>query len=160
MGVFAISQLDVARLQFGLSELARCDPERARAVRTRAREAVARVAPNYPGDPRTGILPNDRAEELLEDIDDDAPCPALDPATGTCDLYEARPITCRAFGPPVRSEEGLGVCELCYHGATDDQIRACEMEVDPDDLEGQLLKEIEAKGVPSGKTIVAFALAG
>ena len=31
------------------------------------------------------------------------------------------------FGPPVRSEGGLGVCELCYHGASDQQIAACEM---------------------------------
>ena len=38
--------------------------------------------------------------------------------TGHCELYESRPMTCRVFGPPVRSEDGLGVCELCFHGAT------------------------------------------
>ncbi len=42
-------------------------------------------------------------------------------------------MTCRVFGPPVRSEDGLGVCELCYHGASDEEIAACEMKPDPDD---------------------------
>jgi len=159
MGVFAISQLDAARLQHGLAELFRREPERAQAVRTRARDAVTRLLPGFPCDSHGGILPADEAERMLEDIAIDDPCPALDPATGTCDLYDSRPITCRAFGPPVRSEDGLGVCERCYHGATDEQIRACEMEVDPDDLESKLLKEMEAKGGPVGKTIVALALA-
>lgn len=161
MGVFAISQLDAARLQHGLAELSRKDPPRAKAVRERAQEAVARLAPGFPGNPRTGLIGGtDDAEDQLDDIDDDEACPALDPATGTCDLYHSRPLTCRAFGPPIRSEEGLGACELCFEEATDDEIRACEMEVDPDDLESKLLKEIEAKGGPSGKTIVAFTLAG
>ena len=33
---------------------------------------------------------------------DDVPCPALDPETGGCDLYAARPITCRTFGLTLR----------------------------------------------------------
>ena len=98
------------------------------------------------------------AEAAFDDFANDEPCPVLDPATGTCDLYEWRPITCRAFGPPVRSEEGLGVCELCFHGATTEQIAACEMEVDPDDLESKLLRQIEDTGGPSGRTVVAFAV--
>ena len=52
-------------------------------------------------------------------------------------------MTCRVFGPPVRSEDGLGVCELCYHGATDVEIAACEMKPDPDDAESDLLKALE-----------------
>ena len=36
-------------------------------------------------------------------------------------------MTCRVFGPPVRSEDGLGVCELCFQGASDKEIAACEM---------------------------------
>jgi Fe-S-cluster containining protein len=83
----------------------------------------------------------------------------LDPANGTCELYESRPMTCRTFGPPVRSEDGLGVCELCFHGASDEEIAECEMEVDPDDLESRLLSEMQDAGTPSGRTIVAFAVA-
>ncbi len=66
--------------------------------------------------------------------------------------------TCRTFGPPVRSEEGLGVCELCFQDATDEQIAACEMEVDPDDLESELLDELEDTTGVRGRTIIAFAL--
>jgi Fe-S-cluster containining protein len=160
MGVFSISQLDAVRLQHGLEELQRHDPQRAAALRERAREAVTCLSPAFPGDPKTGILADDDdAEQIFADFANDEPCPVLDPATGTCDLYSARPITCRAFGPPVRSEDGLGVCELCFHGATDEQISACEMEVDPDEIESKLLKEMQDAGGPSGRTIVAFAVA-
>jgi len=161
IGVFAISQLDAARLRQGLNELEQFDPQRAGVIRRRTREAVARLSPAFPGDSKTGILAEDEdAEQLFEDYADHEPCPVLDPVTGMCDLYTSRPITCRAFGPPVRSEGGLGVCELCYHGATDEQIEACEMEVDPGDLESTLLKDMEQAGSPSGRTIIAFALAG
>jgi hypothetical protein len=51
------------------------------------------------------------------------------------------------------------VCELCYHGATDEQIAACEMVPDPDDMESKLLKEVETKTGQRGNTIVAFCLA-
>jgi Fe-S-cluster containining protein len=159
VGVFAISQLDAARLRHGLSELEQRDPQRAAAIHTRARETVARLALTFPGDRATGILAEDKAaEQDFEDFANDEPCPVLNPATGRCDLYASRPIPCRAFGPPVRSEDGLGVCELCFHGATDEQIAACEMEVDPDDLEAGLLRELEASGGKSGRTIIAFAL--
>jgi Fe-S-cluster containining protein len=99
------------------------------------------------------------AEQRFEGFANEEPCPALDPATGTCELYASRPITCRAFGPPVRSEGGLGVCELCFHGATDEEIAGCEMEVDPDDLESKLLKELEQTSGRRGRTLIAFALA-
>jgi Fe-S-cluster containining protein len=160
MGVFAITQLDAARLQHGLVELEEHDPQRAASVRDRARDAVVRLSPEFPGDRTTGILSDDEtAEHRFEDFANDEPCPVLDPAKGTCDLYASRPLTCRAFGPPVRSDDGLGVCELCFHGASDEQIVACEMEVDPDDLESKLLEEMQSQGSPSGRTIVAFALA-
>lgn len=160
IGVFAITQLDAARLQHGLNELEKQDRQRAASVRTRARDAVVRLSPEFPGDRTTGILADDEAaEHRFEDFANDEPCTALDPATGTCDLYASRPLTCRAFGPPVRSEVGLGVCELCFHGASDEEIAACEMEVDPDDLESKLLEEMESQGNLLGRTIVAFALA-
>ena len=157
IGIFSISQLDALRLQHGLQELEKKDQQRATRVRARAREAAARMSPEFPGDPRSGLLDDD-AEHRFADFANHEPCPALDPATVTCDLYASRPITCRAFGPPVRSEEGLGVCELCFHGASDEQIAACEMKVDPDDLESALLKELEDTHDRRGETIVAFAL--
>src|SRR6202167_2024133 len=161
VGVFAIHQLDAARLQQGLRELAGSDPERARSVRQRARRSVERLAGDFPGDPATGLLdPSEEAEARFEDFGNDEPCAALDPATGLCDLYLARPMTCRVFGPPVRSQQGLGLCELCYHGATEEQIAACEMPVDPEGLEAALLQEFEGTSGKQGRTLVAFALAG
>jgi Fe-S-cluster containining protein len=128
-GSFEITPLDAWRLKQGLADLEAKDPDRAQRVRERARRA--------PIDP-----------------DDDGPCPALDPASGLCDLYAARPITCRVFGPPVRcDEDGFGVCELCYEGATDEQIASCELEIDPENLEGALLEMFEP-----GETTVAEAL--
>jgi len=160
VGVFAIHQLDAARLQQGLEELARSDPKRARAVRERARTSVDRLSQDFPGDPATGLLDSSEdAEARFEDFANDESCAALDPVTGMCDLYQARPMTCRVFGPPVRSEQGLGVCELCYRGATEEQIAACEMHVDPDDLEATLVEEFERSSGKQGRTLVAFALA-
>jgi Fe-S-cluster containining protein len=159
VGVFAIHQLDAARLQEGLQQLSASDPERARSVRERARKSVERLAKDFPGDPATGLLdPSEEAEACFEDFANDEPCAALDPGTGLCDLYLSRPMTCRVFGPPVRSEQGLGVCELCYHGATEEQIAACEMPVDPEGLEAQLLEEFEQSSGRQGRTLVAFAL--
>jgi Fe-S-cluster containining protein len=159
IGVFAINQLDVLRLQHGLAELETNDPARAARVKDRARDSVARLKDEFPGDPQTGILDeSDAGAELFESFANDEPCPVLDPVTGACDLYASRPMTCRVFGPPVRSEDGLGVCELCYDGAAAEQIAACEMRPDPDGLEGKLVKELENSG-SYGQTIIAFALA-
>jgi len=158
-GVFSISQLDAARLRHGLQDLEARDAQRADAIRKRARAAIARLSAAYPGDPVTGILADDEeAEARFEDFANDEPCPVLNPTTGTCELYQWRPITCRAFGPPVRSEDGLGICELCFQGASDEEIAECEMEVDPGDLESVLLKEMEEAGAPSARTIIPFAV--
>jgi Fe-S-cluster containining protein len=161
IGPFSISQLDAARLRQGMKDLEAADPERAARVRDRARDSAARLSAGFPGDAATGILAEDEdSQERFAGFADDEPCAALDPATGLCDLYAARPMTCRTFGPPVRSgpEGGLGVCELCYHGASDEEIAACEMIPDPDDLEPSLIKEVEEASGVRGNTIVAFCL--
>jgi Fe-S-cluster containining protein len=120
IGPFPITLSDAERLRAGMRELERLDPDRAARVRTR-------VAEHKGGE--------------------DEPCPVLDPEGGTCDLYEARPITCRIFGPAVRAGgDGIGVCELCYHGASDEEIASCVVEVEIEDDEEQ--------------TTVAVAIAG
>jgi Fe-S-cluster containining protein len=162
IGPFPISQLDAARLQAGLAELDRLDHPRAAGIRSRAHDCVTRIASAFPGDPATGILSQDEAaQSAFDSYADDEPCPALDPDTGTCDLYAHRPITCREFGPPVRIDEGgpnaLSVCELCFQGATPEEVAACEMLTDTEGLEGELIRELEDEG-HGGQTIVAFAL--
>jgi Fe-S-cluster containining protein len=139
LGEFPITQLDAERLRRGMAELEALEPARAARVRQRAQEAVARETP----------------------MADDEACPALDPETRTCDLYAARPVTCRVFGPPVRSESGdLGVCELCFEGASEVEIAACEVEFDPDGLEPALVSEVENRTGLCAETTVALAIAG
>jgi hypothetical protein len=50
--------------------------------------------------------------------------------------------------------ESLAVCELCFDGATAAEVAACEVAVDPNGLQEQLLA-----GMEGGDTIVACALA-
>jgi len=126
LGPFPISELDALRLRRGLEELERSQPGRAARVAESARQIAARGG-----------------------MADDEPCPALDPQTGTCDLYQARPLTCRTFGPPVRGADGaLAICELCFQGASENEIAACAVDLDIDALE-----------VEGEETMVAFALA-
>lgn len=156
VGVFEISQLDAVRLREGLTELERASPGRAQAVRNRAEESRRRLKDGLPGNVRTGVLTKD--EEAFAEFGNSEPCPVLDPVTGMCDLYEHRPMTCRIFGPPVRSEGGLGVCELCFQGASEVEIAACELMADPDNLESRLTDEYEKKSGHRGRTIVAWGI--
>jgi len=159
VGVFAIHQLDAVRLQQGLARMEKKDPLRARRIRQRARTSVARLAAEFPGNAKTGVLDEGpEAEDSFAEFANDEPCPVLDPETGLCELYDARPMTCRTFGPPVRSEDGLGVCELCFRGASDLQIADCEMVVDPEDMESELLAKLEKTGGQHGRTLVAYAV--
>ena len=119
--------------------------------------------PPFPAISVTGILGASAAEEeQFEGFANEAACPALDPATGRCDVYAWRPMTCRVFGPPVRMGDGdaLGCCELCFVGATEDQIAACEMPI-PHDLEAEIVHQLEETGeaLPQPETVVAFAAA-
>lgn len=163
-GAFAINQLDAKRLKAGLEQLWQTDPARAARVEERAMIYVLETQAHFPGNPETGILGEDEAsQDAFEAFENERACPVLDPESQTCDLYAARPMTCRIFGPPVRNAEGLGVCELCYQGVTAEEIADCEMVPDPDDLEGELLL---ASAPPeacqesrSASTTVAYAVA-
>jgi len=130
IGPFAITQLDVARLRAGLAELDTSDPARAARVRERTRAAAEKLPPSP-------VSSDDAAfEAWVEALPDEDYCPALDPEAGTCDLYTARPVTCRVFGPPIRwGGDAVGVCELCFVGATDEDIVACEVQLDISDRE-------------------------
>lgn len=155
-GAFVINPLDIARLQAGMRELRESHPEVAESVERRVEAWIAEYGPQFPGDLETGVLGTSEEEQArFEEFANDAPCPALNTETGLCDVYEWRPMTCRVFGPPVRVEDGeaLGCCELCFVGASEDEIAACEMQV-PHELENQLIGETGA----AGETVVAFAL--
>ncbi|MGO8757085.1 MAG: YkgJ family cysteine cluster protein [Terracidiphilus sp.] len=162
-GAFAVNPLDAARLRAGMHALRAADSALAAVVELRAHAWLAEHGPDFPGDRATGILgtsPTD--QERFAEYANDAACPALDSLTGRCDVYEWRPMTCRVFGPPVRAAsedgaEGLGHCELCFKGATPEQVAACEMAV-PHDLEAELLEEAAGEIGSTAETIVAYAL--
>lgn len=161
-GVFPISQLDALRLRKGLDHLAGTDPVRATAVMDRVRQAVIRLGPQFPGNTATGILDEDAPdfEDRFEAFANEDPCPVLDPESGLCDLYAARPMTCRTFGPPLETEGGYAVCELCFVDAPAEEVTRCAVSLDESrNLEEELTAAAENKTGLTGSTIVAFALA-
>jgi Fe-S-cluster containining protein len=155
-GAFAINALDALRLQAGMQALRRADAGLAAELAGRAKAWIAKHGPEFPGDVTTGRLgESDEERDKFEEFANDAPCPALDPVSGRCDVYAWRPMTCRIFGPPVRMKgSALGHCELCFHGASQAEVVACAMEV-PHALEAEVLSEVGIEG----ETVVAFALA-
>ncbi len=164
-GAFAINGLDRLRLRAGMDALKRTEPDLAAEVLGRAQGWIAEYGESFPGDAGTGMLgDSEQDRERFEDFANEAACPALDPATGRCDVYAWRPMTCRVFGPPVRMDAGTGGglarghCELCFAGASESEVARCEMPV-PHELEARLLDEIGENSIGArGETVVAFAL--
>ena len=157
-GAFAITALDAQRLRFAMTELGIADPAQAAEIQVRAQNYLAEFAPSFPGNPITGILgTSEEAESAFEDFANEAPCPALNPDSGLCDLYLARPVACRTFGPPIRlnpEEEtpAYALCELCFTTATEEEIAAAEMQI-PQAEEQEILQLFNP-----GETIVAYCL--
>jgi Fe-S-cluster containining protein len=160
IGVFPIAHQDAARLRAGLIALEQTDPERAARVRARVVDSLTRLDPWFPGDLTTGILNEDyEAAILFEEFANDEPCPVLDLETGTCDLYEARPVLCRTFGPPMRTEEdNLATCELCFITASTEEIARCELDPTIPAQEARSNEAYNAEHGLHGETLIAYAL--
>jgi Fe-S-cluster containining protein len=162
VGPFPISQLDARRLREGLAELRERDPARAAGITRRAEASVRALRRGFPGDPGTGRLDeNEAARARFFERHEARPCPALDTSTGACELYAARPLTCRSYGPPLRvAQEDLPPCRLCFVGATARTIERCRVPIDPEGLEDRVLQRMQRDGQPAiPETLVAFALA-
>ncbi|ADW68417.1 YkgJ family cysteine cluster protein [Granulicella tundricola] len=160
VGVFPIAQQDAERLRQGLHALSGSDPARAERIRLRVLDALTRLDPWFPGDLATGVLNEDHESAILfEEFANDEPCPVLDLTTGTCDLYEARPILCRTFGPPMRTpEDNLGTCELCFIHASTDEIAACELDPAVPEIQEASDDAYNEQAGCSGETLLAYAL--
>lgn len=161
IGVFPIAHQDAAVLREGLAALEQTDPARANRIHRRVADSLARLDPWFPGDRTTGILNEDHENSQLftEELGDNEPCPVLDPITGTCDLYEYRPILCRTFGPPMRTEENnLATCELCFIHATTEEIAACELDPTIPVQEEASNQAFNAAQNLYGQTLIAYAL--
>lgn len=159
-GPFPINRLDERRLREGWAALAATDGVRARAVRARAQAAVKAMEGTFPGDASTGELAEDEpTQDVFFTRFGHAPCPALDPDTGACDLYAWRPVSCRTYGLPVRlGREDLPSCRLCFVDAPASEVEGCRVEPDPDGEEDLVLTLLERSG-NRGSTLVAYALA-
>lgn len=155
-GPFPINRLDARRLREGMAALAAADPERAREAGSRAERQLALLREDFPGDLKTGVVVDDEGADPYFTRHASLPCPALDPATGRCDLYAWRPLTCRTFGPPAQiGESALPPCHLCFQGAPREAVEACRVEPDPHGLEDRLLDPLGEE-----ETLIAFVLAG
>ncbi len=161
VGPFPITQLDARRLREGLEELREREPERAAAIVRRAGASVRALRRGFPGDAATGRLDEDEAarERFFERLVT-RPCPALDTATGACELFASRPLTCRSYGPPLREgQDDLPPCRLCFVGASARTIERSRVVIDPERLEDRLLRRMQRDGQPAiPETLVAFAL--
>lgn len=163
VGVFPIAHQDAFRLREGL---ALASPAIVAAIRQRTESSLQRLDPWFPGDLATGILHQSYEDTILfEEYANNEPCPVLNPETGTCDLYDHRPVLCRTFGPPMSTagddgEVNLGTCELCFTHASTDEIVAAQLDPKlPIAEEAANLAFDEAHGL-HGETLVAYALRG
>jgi len=160
LGPFPINRLDVLRLRRGLADLAAREPGRAEAIVRAAQEAVRDLGPDFPGDAASGRLVGEvGGRDAFFARFSRRPCPVLDLASGRCQLYAARPLTCRTFGPPVHlGGQDLEACEPCFQGGADVQA-GCRVPLDPEGQEDALLDRLEEGEGDRGDTIIAYALA-
>lgn len=160
IGPFPITALDAWRLQAGLDALAAADADRAHAIRERAHQAIQDISADFPGDCQTGMLSVDEAAEgQFAEKYHAMPCPALDPASGSCDLYAARPINCRTYGPAVCIDgDDLPPCHLCFVGARRRDVEAARVRFQIAWRERRAFEALGVSRAPGGDTIVAFAL--
>jgi len=127
-GLFEIGTADVSLIADGIRGL---DPAVRRSVADRARHLVESLAqPNL-----RECSPDEK--EAFFTRSEDIPCPALD-ETGTCLIYEHRPIVCRTFGLPLREGASyLGQeCELNFRTATLEQKEASAWDLEWEDVLG------------------------
>ncbi|MBM3757756.1 MAG: YkgJ family cysteine cluster protein [Acidobacteria bacterium] len=120
IGPFVVTQRDLERLR-------RAGPNPA--IEARAEEARARMRAHFPGDWTTGIV--NGQQDTFDERHKWLPCPVLDLETGSCLLYEHRPLACRMHGPALRVDGGIvNHCRLNYAGATQAEIETARIEIE------------------------------
>jgi len=159
-GPFPVTRLDVERLRRGLAALGEQDPQRAEVIKTRARQAVEQLREGFPGDGASGRLNQDeRALDAYIGRHGSLGCPVLDPRTGHCELYDARPVSCRSYGPPLRFDDVDSTpCRLCFRGADRQTVERCRLAPDPRGLEQQILTRMGVAAGEEWETLIAFAV--
>ena len=127
-------------------------------MRDRVARAVAAQAPYFPGDAE-GTFDDAASEDAFCERFEEAPCPALDPLTGTCDLYDCPPDRLPHLGPPLRvGDEDVPPCALWFTSAAPAEVERARQALDIAHLEHPMTDEVEADTLRFGATTVAFAL--
>jgi hypothetical protein len=145
-GVYAVLPWSICHQRAGCSAL-RAGMERsarrgaclAAEIELRARAWIKQHGPDFPGDLATGRLGESEEErERFEEFANEAACPALDPATGRCDVYAWRPHDLprlRSAGAHGRWGNGAGPLRtLLQRAPAKWKLPQCEMAV-PHQLE-------------------------
>jgi Fe-S-cluster containining protein len=145
--IFRITQTDAAIMKIHLNELPRKTKE---ILKKKSEKYNLKIKNN-------NISPDEYITEPK------IPCPALDD-TGACMIYEARPIICRRFGPPVydyKNPEKLFACELNFRNGEeiiDDDLIPVQTRIGKawDELKTEFNKENKLK--ENASTTIAEAI--
>ncbi|MCP3982732.1 MAG: YkgJ family cysteine cluster protein [bacterium] len=159
-GPFPVTRLDRLRLENGLARMRAADPPRAAAIRERARGAVRRMEHGFPGDVTRGRPAADESRlDAFFERHAALACPALEPQTGRCELYDSRPVACRTYGPPLSfGGREAPHCHLCFDGADEAEVARCRIEPDREGLESELLAGLGVEPSEEWDTLIAFVL--
>jgi Fe-S-cluster containining protein len=149
VGPFAITILDAAEIQRGLSHL---DPEIRLDIEgeaTRQASLMISAFPRLRHSPFVDGWEDAEMDELVSRFSD-LRCPALS-AEGSCRVYAFRPVTCRMMGIPVLAD-GLiqGACEVQTAVPIRPLPRALREEAER--LTGEEAEAIEADGSRAAET--------
>jgi Fe-S-cluster containining protein len=161
IGTFAINQLDAHRLQDGFRALQETDKAKAKRIERRVLEYCETLSEESSfGATACSSTDGNACGPSVASLADDHVCPALDPISQTCDLYESRPMECRLYGPALRDHAGIvSTCHLCYDGATEEQISACVVDIGyVEEVEAKALSALEVQPVGQGMTSVGLCL--
>lgn len=110
-GPFDITAADVLLLREGLPTL---DEAARRDVRARADallEKMRRLAPGWAPPWDLADLGEDQFDAMVDSLAEE-PCPLLD-ETGSCRLYQFRPLVCRLMGLPMMTASGVTIENAC-----------------------------------------------
>lgn len=164
VGLFEISLPEAALVRAGVAALS---PAVREDVVRRARRIVVESAHAFPGDAAAGILDPDRTEEADDayfEVLADRACPMLDLPSGSCRIYEYRPVTCRTYGF-AWSKDGAVIhppCGLNLPGAAAERQLETSIDVGRLDEAGDVALELAAALdlEPGDETTVAHAVVG
>lgn len=164
VGLFEISLPEAALVRAGVARL----PEDVRRdVVRRATRIAEESAHAFPGDAAAGVLDPDRSEEADDayfEVIADRACPMLDLPSGSCRIYEYRPVTCRTYGF-AWSKEGSVIhppCGLNLPGAPIERQLETSIDVGRLDEATDVARELGARLelAPGDETTVAHAVVG